>query len=468
MPKEYLKCVESELKAGKSKDDAQRICAIAFYKRHGISVNEAEKKGMFNQFREYKTDSNSDGSINIRDLEIFKLTKRGNKNYDQNWFKKAQKYFEAEKIDEYLPPAFVGHGEIPGKETEAIGFLDNLKLKDQIVYADILKVSTSVFKLFKDRKYPNRSVELHPKTGQIMGLAFLGKTRPFHKLPLMEFRDEEIETEVVDFQENELIENALNINAIKEEMELEKNISMLEKLWWKLQDIVRAIKRDPEIKSKKSTAKKALQEGLDIIKSEVKKFEEFEDMTPEELNKLKEDIKKDIQIEFEQKFDERYIAKFKEDFGTDPENYKKNLDEKEKQQFSEKKKTVLTAAKDKYHLAPAIVDGYLEPIIDAIAGHENETIKFAEKEQGTIFDLMGKFTESLSKRFQENTLFADLDEYTRFGGDDGNPNFNRRAGSFVNASEEELIKFDQEIEKYAEKHNISYDKAAEKVLAGKK
>lgn len=42
MPKEYEKCVESEKKKHSEKD-AKRICAISYYKRHGISVNEAHK-----------------------------------------------------------------------------------------------------------------------------------------------------------------------------------------------------------------------------------------------------------------------------------------------------------------------------------------------------------------------------------------------------------------------------------------
>lgn len=47
MPKEYTACVESEIKSGKSKKTAQRICAIAYYKRHGkapqhASLNEYE------------------------------------------------------------------------------------------------------------------------------------------------------------------------------------------------------------------------------------------------------------------------------------------------------------------------------------------------------------------------------------------------------------------------------------------
>lgn len=42
MPKEYLECVRSEIKSGKAKDDAQRICAISYYKRHKKTPQEDE------------------------------------------------------------------------------------------------------------------------------------------------------------------------------------------------------------------------------------------------------------------------------------------------------------------------------------------------------------------------------------------------------------------------------------------
>jgi len=41
MPKEYLACVASEKKSGKSLADAKRICAIAYHKRHGKTPQEA-------------------------------------------------------------------------------------------------------------------------------------------------------------------------------------------------------------------------------------------------------------------------------------------------------------------------------------------------------------------------------------------------------------------------------------------
>jgi len=47
MPAEYEACVRSEMKSGKSKQDAQRICAISFIKRHGVSPQKLDRKSVY-------------------------------------------------------------------------------------------------------------------------------------------------------------------------------------------------------------------------------------------------------------------------------------------------------------------------------------------------------------------------------------------------------------------------------------
>lgn len=42
-PKEYEACRDSEMRSGKPEKKAKKMCAIAFWKRHGVSVNEAHK-----------------------------------------------------------------------------------------------------------------------------------------------------------------------------------------------------------------------------------------------------------------------------------------------------------------------------------------------------------------------------------------------------------------------------------------
>lgn len=45
MPKEYEECVKSEEARGKKHSDAQRICAVSYYKRHKETPQQAEKRG---------------------------------------------------------------------------------------------------------------------------------------------------------------------------------------------------------------------------------------------------------------------------------------------------------------------------------------------------------------------------------------------------------------------------------------
>ena len=44
IPKEYIDCVTSVEKSGKSHKDAQRICAIQYFKKHGKTPMQDEKK----------------------------------------------------------------------------------------------------------------------------------------------------------------------------------------------------------------------------------------------------------------------------------------------------------------------------------------------------------------------------------------------------------------------------------------
>jgi len=50
MPKEYEECVKSEVARGRKLKDAQRICAIAYYKRHGRTPQQDEGKAAFDGF----------------------------------------------------------------------------------------------------------------------------------------------------------------------------------------------------------------------------------------------------------------------------------------------------------------------------------------------------------------------------------------------------------------------------------
>lgn len=68
MPKEYTDCVERLMAEGKAKADAQRTCAIAFHKQHGISPQEAEK--MSEDMKQFGELSSADRSIRVQEAIV--------------------------------------------------------------------------------------------------------------------------------------------------------------------------------------------------------------------------------------------------------------------------------------------------------------------------------------------------------------------------------------------------------------
>jgi hypothetical protein len=429
MPKKYLKCVESELDKGKSKDDAQRICAISFYKRHGISVNEAHSKGMFqmNTFSEHKSTKNDDGTFNILDVPIFELGEHRGQRYDQDWMTHALNNFISLKTEKkFLPRVIIGHTN-DKDEKPAVGFLDNLKLQGKTVYADLTKLAQKTFDEIKSKAWPSRSVEVNPLKKKFTALALLGGSEPYFQFePIDVAFKADPDGQWVDFIDG-------NVEMIHES-------SLLKDIWQKMLEFFKESKHGET------------------------------EMTSQEIQKMIDDAVQANQVKleesFNQKFEEKYNARFKEQFGKEPKAFMDDLEKGKIQKFDERKKAVLNSLKNK--IAPKLVDGFFAPVIDAMAGIESQSIKFAETQEGDIFDLLAKFGEALEQADQDNALFVDLGEYAKFGGDGENPNWKNTSTSFAYASEEELQQYHEKIQKYAENHNVSYDQAAEKVLAGKK
>ena len=141
------------------------------------------------QFKAYQTSSNNDGTINIHDVEIFKLGRHKGFDYDEDWSQKAINNFNSQKADGFFPSVIIGHND--GKEEKpARGFMDNLKLDGDIVKSDIVKIPQDIFKNLKERQFPHRSVEINPDDARFTALALLGSTSPYHKLPIMEFGED--------------------------------------------------------------------------------------------------------------------------------------------------------------------------------------------------------------------------------------------------------------------------------------
>ena len=376
------------------------------------------------EFKEYRTDANSDGSVNIRDLEIFRLCERDGKKYDADWFKRFQQYHALEKMSGYLPSAVVGHDKKEGEERHNIGLVDNVRLKGDLVYADVLKVPQNDFRAMKERRFPNRSVELHPNTGQLLALAFLGKTRPFHKLPVMEFHSGMVEPVRVDFEEGGPGgEHVGQIDAIIEKLK-----------------------------------------GLLTFNS--KKDEDT--MTPEEIQTIKDSVKADLMQQFQDSFDTQYAAKFKEEFGVTPDEFKKQQADGAKKLFTDRVKLFGEELKKKHSIAPALVDGFMIPMVMAFQDRSGDVIQFSEGESGDVFKLVEKFAETLVGLVKNEKIVVNFDETATHPGDKGNPNLKNDSSAIdiKFMTTEEAQELDKKIVAFQQKNNIkTYEEAAEKFLA---
>lgn len=148
----------------------------------------------------YKAVLEKDGTYTIHDVEIFlpyadeKIDPPVMNADDLNLFvinhenQKAQaaKKFGANK--KYLPRVHISHHEDGGTENnEGAGFLDNLRVNNEILYADLVKVPAEVVDAIGKGKYPYRSVEFvgDMPDVRIIGLALLESREPYHKLPML-------------------------------------------------------------------------------------------------------------------------------------------------------------------------------------------------------------------------------------------------------------------------------------------
>ena len=391
---------------------------------------------MLNTFSEHKSTKNEDGTFNILDVPIFELGEHRGQKYDQKWMTEALSNFTSLKTEKkFLPRVIVGHTN-DKEEKPAVGFLDNLKIKGETVYADLVKLAQKTFDEIKANAWPGRSVEVNPAKKKFTAMAFLGGTEPY-------FQFEPIDVKFEADPDGQWINFDASVETIHESsLRPDDKKNIIESIWSKMLEFF----------------------------TESNKHGDTE-MTPQEIQKMIDDAiqadRKGQEAKFNEKMDEVYQVKFKEQFGKDPKTFLADIEKDKTVKFEERKTASLESLKTKYGMAPKLVDGYLAPIIDAMGGIEDQPIKFAANQEGDIFKLLDKFGGALAEGYEKDTLFVDLTETAKFGGDEGNPNLKKGAERYLDASEEEMQQYHTEIQKYADMHKIPYDQAAAKVLAGK-
>lgn len=316
-------------------------------------------------FKQYKTSINEDDTVNIHDVEIFKLGNHKGFDFNKEWAEKALANFNSEKQNDYLPSVIIGHNKPGGEEKPAKGFMDNLRVNAEgVVISDISKVPPATFESMKNREYPHRSVEVNPQKHKFTALALLGGTPPYHKLPVMEFHDDE-DHQIIDFE----IDLA---KAIKTDEKYEGLFRVISKI----RDAISSIRWDADMKDpdKNKETKSVLKQASTILSNESKTFKEgmenmsTKDLTPEQL----------------QAAQDLTIQQFKDEYGKTPQE----LAEENKQFKEDAKNAKLQAFKNK-------ISAFGEKLKKEL----NVAPKFADK--------ITKFMESQTVEMQPVIKFMD-------------------------------------------------------------
>ena len=374
------------------------------------------------KFQQFETSVNDDGSVNILKVPIFKMGKHKGTDFNDDLVDEIignHQYLKAE--DDYLPSVIIGHNDDSG-EKEAEGFLDNLLKEEGIVYADIVKVPEETFSdSLKKRKYPHRSVEYNPAKKVFSALALLGGTAPHHKLPIMEFANDDQHLRI-DFAEVDLE------TAIKQDDKLRK----IRDLWWKMMEFIDKVlyDNDKDEATKEKEIKSLLEQGTNLLGTEAKNYREDNPMS---TNFSEEDKKK---------FLDEQNAQFKEKYGISPEEAvtlnKKFKEDQEKAISAARAEAIKNFAEklkdpNGSRLVASLVDEMIVPFMESLPA-ETQPLKFKEDDNETEVSQIDFFQNLVDKMVSfaaEGKLQVAFEEQTKHGAPekttifDGMPNMSQ-------------------------------------------
>jgi len=329
---------------------------------------------------DYTVSDNQDGTVNITQLPIFQLGEHRDYNYDQEWANQTIATHNQLKSDYgFKPPVFIGHKEKEGEEKPAVGFFDNLRLVEDILVADLMKLPKDFV-----TEFPYRSVEVSKSSHDITGLALLGATPPHFKFEPISFKEGDNDKIYLIFaDENINLEGGEIMGNVKFEL-ADESKGFFTELFHPLKDLFKGKKK--------------------------------EDPDPE-----KEVYSKDDVAELKKKTEQDMVIKFKED------EKKKDLDGFEKVLFKtenkdQKGKVFTPALKSKILVLFAQVDNHTT-IKFSENGKESETngyqlVKdiFSQilNSKEAIIELGEKSAFQISAPPDKNEKFSD-DDATRIG-----------------------------------------------------
>ncbi len=139
----------------------------------------------------YKIISEGSNFYTVRGVPIFQMHTNRGFPCDETWMSDAVQNHALLKAGGYRPTIIIGHNKKGGVEKEAVGFLDNLVIKGKLLYADLVRIPGAIKEKIIKNAFPNRSVEVLPKSKRILCMALLGGTTPHFALPQVVFANKE-------------------------------------------------------------------------------------------------------------------------------------------------------------------------------------------------------------------------------------------------------------------------------------
>ena len=127
----------------------------------------------------------------VKEVPIFQMHADRGFPCDAVWMDTAVQNHALLKAGGYRPTIVVGHNRKGGVEKESVGFLDNLVVKGKRLYADLVRIPKAIKEKIVKNAYPNRSVEVLPKSKRILCMALLGGTTPHFPLPQVVYENKE-------------------------------------------------------------------------------------------------------------------------------------------------------------------------------------------------------------------------------------------------------------------------------------
>lgn len=408
---------------------------------------DSKRASFLSKFKEYQTRQNEDGTYDVLGVEIFRLGDHKGYQYTSQWGDKTAETHKALEEEGYRPSVIIGHND-GESEKPAKGFLENVRRLDDLMVADITRISPETYDALKKREYPHRSVEfINPDDNRFSALALLGGTAPYHKLPVLEVFQEHPEATWLHF-------DGMNLEL---QMQRDEKFGKIREIWWRMWEAIEQVLHSGESDEEKDDeVRNLLDQGSGMISDHASNFKEGDGMPEKTMQELS--------AEYTQQFKEKYgvtpeeAAEQAREYREKSRQYEEEAKNRKIQQRQDDLKAFGEKLKHEHHLSPALVDELILPLAGALP--DDTEVKFGESN----VPVLAAFKEVISKTVaaaEAESLFVPYGERVAHGS--GDVNIGNEYREDVDPQLAALDKKAQQL--MAAEPNLKYDEAIMRVVS---